>query len=181
VSGPVERHVEGFLAAVGYPLTTTPRTLLAAGIAVVTYVLLVLSSFPAYSMQMLGAGIGYLDDAVLALTANTHATIGTLGLGLVVAYAVATGIALTTALGRVRHAGRGGAQGVSSVLPGLLASGCASCGAGVLGLLGFAGALATLPFHGNLLRLGGLLLLAGYLARVGDPRRCRVRSDGERD
>lgn len=175
----VERGVEGFLAALGYPLTSTPRMLLAAGVAVCTYVLLILSTFPSYSVQMLGAGVGYLDDAVLALTANTYATIGTVGLALVVTYAVATGVALTTALGRVRHGVGSGASGASSVLPGLLASGCASCGAGVLGLLGFAGALATLPFHGNLLRLGGLLLLGVYLARVGDPRRCTVSPGGE--
>jgi hypothetical protein len=48
----------------------------------------------------------------------------------------------------------------------------------VLGLLGFAGAVAALPFHGNLLRVGGLLLLVGYLARAGDPRRCAVPPDG---
>lgn len=174
----IERHVERFLAALGYPLTSTPRMLLAAGVAVATYVLLVLSTFPSYSAQMLAAGVGYLDDAVLALTANTYATIGTVGLALVVAYAVATGVALTTALGRLQHGAGSGASGATSVLPGLLASGCASCGAGVLGLLGFAGALATLPFHGNLLRLGGLLLLVGYLARVGDPRRCAVSPTG---
>lgn len=179
MSGYLERHVEGFLAALGYPLTSTPRMLLAAGVAVLTYVLLILSTFPSYSAQMLGAGIGYLDDALLALTANTYATIGTVGLALVVTYAIATGVALTTALGRLQYGAGSGASGASSVLPGLLASGCASCGAGVLGLLGFAGALATLPFHGNLLRLGGLLLLGVYLARVGDPRQCSVSPAGE--
>jgi hypothetical protein len=178
VNSTVERHVEGLLRAVGYPLTTTRRTLLAAAVAAVTYVLLVLSTFPTYSAQMLGAGVEYLDDALLALTANTYATIGTVGLSLVVAYAVATGIAVTTAVGQVRNAGGSGASGLSSVLPGLLASGCASCGAGVLGLLGLAGAMAALPFQGNLLRLGGLVLLGVYLARVGDPRRCAVSPGG---
>jgi len=168
------RHVSRLLGSFAYPLTTRGRTLGTISVAVTTYCLLVLSTFPTYSLQLLGADLGYLDEALLALTANTYRTTGAVGLALVVAYAVTTGVALTVAIGRVRVAGRGGAGGLSTVLPGLLASGCASCGAGVLGLLGFAGALATLPFHGNLLRLAGLLLLVGYLARLGDPRQCSV-------
>jgi len=174
----LEGHTEQFLAALVYPLTSTARTLTCGGIATVTYTLLVLSSFPAFSMQMLAADLWYLDDAVIALTANTYATIGPVGLGLIVSYAVLTGVAVTNAVSRVTQLGRAGTSGLSSVLPGLLASGCASCGAGVLGLLGFAGALAALPFHGNLLRVGGIVLLSGYLARTGDPQSCAVRPDG---
>jgi hypothetical protein len=153
-----------------------------SGLAATTYVVLVLSSFPEYSVQMLGAGLEYVDDAVIALTANTYATIGAVGLGLIVAYALLTGVAITNALGRVRRFGVSETSWLSSALPGLLASGCASCGAGLLGVLGFAGALAALPFHGNLLRVAGLLLLVGYLTRVGDPRYCTVTpTDGEMD
>lgn len=169
-------HVIRFRGALAYPLTTTRRTVLTLLFAAVTYCLLVLSSFPTYSIQLLGADIGYVDDAVIALTGNTYRTAGAGGLALVVVYAITTGIAVTGALGRVRSAGRPDARGLSAVLPGLLASGCASCGAGVLGLVGFASALATLPFDGNLLRLAGLLLLVGYLSRLGDPRQCTVAS-----
>jgi hypothetical protein len=172
-------HVSRLLAAVGYPFTTARRTLATTGFAVATYCVLVLSTFPTYSMQMLGAGPGYADDALLALTANTYRTVGGVGLGLTVVYAVATGVALTTTLGRVRDAGPTGVRDLWSVLPGLLASGCASCGAGVLGLLGFAGALAAMPFEGDLLRLGGIALLVGYLSRVGHPRRCELASTAD--
>lgn len=171
-----DAHVSRLLAAFGYPLATTRRALVTAVFAVLTYCLLVLSTFPAYSMQMLGADLGYVDEALLALTANTYRTVGGAGLGLIVVYAVTTGVALTTTLGLVRDAGPAGARDLWSVLPGLLASGCASCGAGVLGLLGFAGALAAMPFEGNLLRLGGIALLVGYLSRVGHPRRCELAS-----
>ncbi|WP_232688792.1 hypothetical protein [Halobacterium zhouii] len=169
-----ERHGERLLAALAYPLTSVARTLAFVVTAAATYVLLVLSSFPAYSMQMVSADVWYLDDAVVALTANTYATIGAVGFALVVAYAIVTGVAVTNAVGRLRHVGVSGTGGLMSVAPGLLVSGCASCGAGVLGLLGFAGALATMPFHGNLLRAGGLLLLFVYLARAGDPSRCDI-------
>lgn len=177
----LDRHTERFLAAVSYPFTTARRTLTLIGFTAATYVLLILSTFPEYSVQMLGAGPEYLDDAVLALTANSFATIGAFGFGLTVAYAIVTGVAFTNAVGRFRLIGRSGARGLSSVIPGLLASGCASCGAGVLGLLGFAGAMALLPFHGNLLRVGGLLLLVGYLARAGDPRYCSLAPAGAND
>lgn len=55
-----------------------------------------------------------------------------------------------------------------------LVAGCASCGAGVLGALGFVGAMAALPFDGNLLRVGGIGLLLLFLGRAGDPRTCSV-------
>jgi hypothetical protein len=178
----LDHHAEQFVAALVYPLTSVSTTLVCGGVTVATYILLVLSSFPQYSLQMLGADLGYLDDAVIALTANADATIGSIGVGLIVVYALLTGITVTNTIGRVKRLGATGMSGLSSAIPGLLASGCASCGAGILGLVGFAGALATLPFHGNLVRAGGLLLLVTYLARVGDPRRCtRPSIDGRGD
>ncbi|SDF83152.1 hypothetical protein [Halorientalis regularis] len=172
----VDAHISRFVAAFGYPFTSTGRTVATFAFAAVTYALLILSSFPTYSMQMLTTDLGYLDEAIVALTANTYQSVGAVALGLIVVYAVLTGIALTTAIGRIRHAGGTSARGLSSVLPGLLASGCASCGAGLLGTLGFVGALSMLPFDGNLLRLAGLLLLVAYLSRLGDPRRCTIPS-----
>jgi len=176
MSDVVDAHVSRFVEAFGYPFTSIGRTLATLAFAVATYALLILSSFPTYSMQMLSSDLGYLDEAVLALTANTFESIGAIGLGLTVVYAAVTGIALTTAIGRIRHAGGVSARGLSSILPGLLASGCASCGAGLLGTLGFVGALSTLPFDGNLLRLAGLVLLVAYLSRLGDPRYCAIPS-----
>jgi len=168
----IETHGSRLLAALWYPFTPGRRTLLTGVAAASTYCLLILSTFPTYTLQLLGADLGYATDAVLALTLNTYRTTGAVGLALVVGYAVLTGVALTAAVGHVRVVGGTGVRGLSTALPGLLASGCASCGAGVLGLLGLAGALALLPFHGNLLRLGGCLLLLGYLSRIGDPHKC---------
>ncbi|WP_336035312.1 hypothetical protein [Halobacterium yunchengense] len=161
-------------AAFGYAFATPARVAGVLAGAAVTYAALVLSAFPEYTGQMLGAGVGYLDDALVALTRNTLSTAGTVGLALVVLYALVTGVALVTAAGQVRQTDESGVEGLTGVVPGLVASGCASCGAGLLGLLGFAGALAALPFHGNLVRLAGLLVLLWFLARAGDPRTCRV-------
>lgn len=160
-------------ASLGYPLTTGGRLLFAVSVAAVTYVFLVLSTFPQMSVQMLAAGPEWLDEAVVLLTRNTYATVGVSGLGLVVLYAALTGVAVTNTVAQFRASG-GGLGTVGGLLPGLVASGCASCGAGVLGLLGFAGALAVMPFHGDFLRVGGIALLLFVLVRTGDPRVCDV-------
>jgi hypothetical protein len=145
-----------------------------AVVAVATYVLLVLSTFPSMSMQMLGAGLHWLDETLVLLTENVLATNGWVGLALVAAYAILTGVAVVNAVAQASVTGVSSFSDLLGVLPGLAASGCASCGAGLLGFLGFAGALAAMPFHGDLLRVGGIVLLLGFLARAGDPRECRI-------
>jgi len=160
--------------ALAYPLTAWRRSLAAAAVAAGTFVLLVLSTFPGMTAEMLAADVAYLDDAVLLLVGNLHETTGPTGVALVFAYAVLTGVATVDVVAQVRLAGVRSAARLSGVAPGLLAAGCASCGAGVLGLLGFAGALAALPLGGTLLRIGGIALLVVALASTGDPRRCAV-------
>jgi len=170
----IERFGGRLRAALAYPVETPRRAFAAGGVAVVTYVLLILSTFPEMSMQMLGAGLHWFDETLLLLTENTYATNGATGLGMIVVYAALTGVAVVNTAGQVRTAGVSSASDLIGVLPGLVASGCASCGAGLLGFLGFAGAMAALPFHGDLLRVGGLVLLLGFLARSGDPRQCSL-------
>ncbi|WP_237560311.1 hypothetical protein [Halolamina sediminis] len=160
--------------ALAFPLTSDVRLLSAGVVTVVTYVVLVLSSFPQFSLQVLATDPTDVGYAVTALTREVYLTTGALGLTLVGAYAVLTGVAVANALKLVNRARRRGASTILGVLPGLLAAGCASCGAGVLGALGFVGAMAALPFDGNLLRVGGIGLLLLFLARTGDPRACSV-------
>jgi len=166
--------LRGLRSALAYPLTSNGR-LLTAGVATsATYVVLVLSSFPQFSVQVLTRDPTDLVYAVPALTREVYLGTGWLGIGLVAAYALLTGVAVTNALALVRRARRAGASTLAGIVPGLLAAGCASCGAGVLGALGFVGAMAVLPFEGNLLRVGGIALLAVFLGRTGDPRTCAI-------
>ncbi|NHN42876.1 hypothetical protein G9C85_14745 [Halorubellus sp. JP-L1] len=165
------RDLRGALA---YPLTSDARLLSAAVGTVLTYVVLVLSSFPQFSIQVLANDPTDVGYAVTALTREVALSTGRLGLVLVAAYAVLTGVAVTNAIALVRRAWRRGASTIVGVLPGVFAAGCASCGAGVLGALGFVGAMAALPFDGNLLRVGGIALLLLFLGRAGDPRTCTI-------
>lgn len=170
----VARFGDGLAGAFRYPLGSAGRVAGVALVAAVTFVVLVLSTFPVYTLQMLGAGVReYLVRAFVDLLDVTYASIGPTGVALVVAYAVATGVAVVNAVGQLRLGGTD-LSNLGGAVPGLLASGCAGCGAGVLGLLGFTGALALMPFHGDLLRVGGLLLLVFFLGRSGDPRTCQV-------
>jgi hypothetical protein len=161
--------------ALAYPFSSGPRLVATVTVAAVTFVLLILSTFPTYTMQMLGAGVQqYLIRVFVDLLDTTYRSVGAVGVGLIVAYAVLTGVALVNATAQLRVTGISSLSDLTGVIPGLLASGCASCGAGMLGFLGFTGALAAMPFHGDLLRVGGLLLLLFFLGRAGDPRQCRL-------
>jgi hypothetical protein len=166
--------VRDLASALGYPLTSNRRLLVAGVVAVLTYTLLVLSTFPQFTIQLLTRNPTDVFYAVASLTRETYLSVGWLGLGLVAAYALLTGVAVTNAVTLFRRARRRGASTALGVLPGFLAAGCASCGAGVLGALGFVGAMAALPFEGNLLRLGGIVLLVFFLGRTGDPRTCSI-------
>ncbi|WP_440991605.1 hypothetical protein [Haloarchaeobius baliensis] len=167
-------HLDSLREALSYPLTSDRRLLVAAVATAVTYLVLVLSTFPQFSVQLVSRDPTDIGYAVSALTREVYLTTGWVGLGLVVLYALLTGVALTHTAALYRQARGRGASSLATVLPGVLAAGCASCGAGVLGMLGFVGAMAALPFQGNLLRVAGILLLVGFLARTGDPRTCSV-------
>ncbi|NHN49210.1 hypothetical protein G9464_16650 [Halostella sp. JP-L12] len=160
--------------ALAYPLTSNRRLLTAGVVTVLTYVGLVLNTFPQFTVQLLARDPTDLFYAVTVLTRETYLSVGWLGLVLVATYALLTGVAVTAAVTLFSRARRRSASTVFGVLPGLLAASCASCGAGVLGALGFVGAMAALPFQGNLLRVGGILLLVFFLGRTGDPRTCTI-------
>jgi hypothetical protein len=157
--------------ALTYPLLSAGGTVGTVGVAAVTYVLLVASADPAAAAHAVSAGVGTLDDFLVTVTVGTYEAAGTLGLALTVAYAVLAGVTLVTVGASVTH-GAGGLSNLLGAAPGVLVAGCASCGAGLLPLLGVAGIYALFPFSGNLVRAGGIAVLLVALARTGDPRRC---------
>ncbi|MDY6789359.1 MAG: hypothetical protein SVV03_05370 [Candidatus Nanohaloarchaea archaeon] len=136
------------------------------------YILLTLSSFPAYSVQMLGDSILYLDNALLALNANVLATAGLTGIGLSIVYSAVSGVFIVNLYSSVKLNGVSGMVETSGMLPAFVAGGCAGCGAGFLGFLGLLGLASALPFNGNGLKLGSIILVTASLAAIGDPELC---------
>jgi hypothetical protein len=164
--------VENLLRAVKFSSQPYRKLGLTALFSASLYCLMVLLSFPGYSFQMLSTNPLLLFEAVSALTWNLEASGGLLAVVLTAVYAAFGGVASTILVSNVSS---GGAAG--GLAPGLAVSGCASCGTGVLGLVGLGGALGSLPFDGNLVRLGGIGLLAFFLARTGDPELCELNGE----
>ncbi|WP_248515840.1 hypothetical protein [Salinarchaeum laminariae] len=177
----LRRSAADLRAALVYPLTTDVRLFGAGLVTIGTYVLLVLSTYPQFTRQLLERDVTDVTYGVSVLTREVYLTRGWLGLALVVVYSLLTGVAVTNAVTLLRHRRRSGATSIAGILPGVLAAGCASCGAGVLGALGFVGAMAVLPYDGTLLRVGGIALLLVFLARAGDPRTCSIGAGGGTD
>ncbi|WIV66963.1 hypothetical protein [Natrialbaceae archaeon AArc-T1-2] len=167
-------------AAVAYPFESWRGTIGFVAVAFATYIVLVLSAMPEFALQMLGDGLHWFDYVLVSLTESIYLADGPAGLVILVLYALLTGVAVVNAVAQLRIVGFSSLTDLSAVLPGLLASGCASCGAGLLAFLGFAGGLTLLPFDGALLRIGGLALLLFFLGRAGHPERCAVSSDASK-
>lgn len=144
-------------------------------LSVLLLVFLVLGSFPGYSLQMLGSNPAYFSEAFTALSFNLYASAGFLGVITVITYSIATSIAVVNIYSLVQmNGGWTALKGAGGVTPGFLIGSCAGCGAGILGFLGFTGALALLPFSGNGVRILGILFLVYFLGRTGDPNKCSL-------
>ncbi|TMT86483.1 hypothetical protein E2L06_07670 [Haloterrigena sp. H1] len=173
-------YLRNLAAAVSYPFETWRGTFGLVFVTVATYVLLILSTMPEFSLQMLGDGLDWFAYVLVSLTETVYRSDGWTGLGIIVLYALLSGVAVVNAVAQLRFGGLSGLTDLSGVVPGLLASGCASCGAGLLGFLGFAGGLAALPYDGALLRIGGLALLVFFLGRAGHPEQCAFDTEATR-
>lgn len=160
--------------ALVYPFESWRGTFGLVAVTVVTYVLLVVSTMPEFALQMLGDGLHWFEFVVVSLSENVYRTDGWTALGTIVLYAWLTGVAVVVAVGQLRIGRSSGVASLTGVAPALAASGCASCGAGLLAFLGFAGGLTLLPFDGALLRVAGVLLLVYFIGRTGHPERCRL-------
>ena len=141
-------------------------------IGLFTFFLTVFSANPGYSVQMLLSGIEYWQIAFITRFTGMHMNTGLTGIALTLVFSALVGVTMTNTLFQLRM------NKISfdslGAIPGLLAGGCASCGVGVLSLLGLGGVLASMPFQGNLLRLGGVVLLMALIIRTGNPDMCEL-------
>ena len=148
------------------------RGLITSIIGLFTFFLTVFSANPGYSVQMLLAGIEYWPIAFITRFTGMHMNTGLAGIALTLIFSALVGVTMTNTLVQLRM--RKLNLDSFGAIPGLLAGGCASCGVGILSLLGLGGVLASMPFQGNLLRLGGVLLLLALIIRTGNPDLCNL-------
>jgi len=148
------------------------NTILTASASAAAYILLVVFSFPTYTFQLLGQSIYYLPEIMRMSTLNVIDTQGMVGLFLTIIYALLTGILLTNIYLSFNPRPLSGAMDFGAFLPGFLVSGCASCGVGILTVLGFSGIALALPFSGNLVLASGIAIMVFLIQRTGDPRTC---------
>lgn len=170
----VGRFASDLYDALAYPFESWGGTVALVVVSAATYAVLLMSTMPEFSIQMLGDGLHWIEYVVVSLSEITYHSQGPAGIGVIVLYAWLTGVAVVNAAAGLGVGSSSGVANLSGIVPALLASGCASCGAGLLAFVGAAGGLALLPFQGAALRLAGLLLMVGLLARAGHPERCRA-------
>lgn len=170
----IEEYWWSFREAIGFAVGTPVRALAVMFLSVLSYALMILSSFPAYSAQILGDSIFNLGQAISVLTHDAYVSLGLFWFILLPVYAVLTGVSVLNIAVLVRTNGFVSLLNAGSITPAFLIGGCASCGAGLLGFLGFVGAVGALPLGGNELRVLGIVLLVYFLASTGNPRTCRI-------
>lgn len=153
-------------------ISSKKRTISTTLIGLTAFLLTVFSASPEYSAQMIAAGTDYWSIAFITRLSGMYATSGAVGITLTAIFSILVGVTMTNTAVQLSM----NKVSIDSLgaLPGFLAAGCASCGVGALSLLGLGGVLASMPFQGNLLRLGGVLLLTGLIIRTGNPDTCKI-------
>jgi hypothetical protein len=136
-------------------------------------IFLALSTAVNYSFQMFSSGIQYWLPAVELTVRGFYLNGGWTELILNCLYALSVGVILTNTYTQFRAAGLK-IGNLSGIAPGVLVAGCAGCGVGILSILGISGVVAFLPFGGFGLKIGGIVLILYFIARIGNPEVCSI-------
>jgi hypothetical protein len=171
------RHelVENLKKGVKTPFESFSSSLLTLSISFISLVMMALSGSLVYSYQMFSYGPNYWVPLMQSRLTGLYLEGGIIGLFSSIIYSLLIGITLYNFAVQLRNSGLS-LRNLSGIGPSFLAAGCAGCGVGLLSLAGLTGAIAVLPFNGQLIRLGGMLLLVYYIAKTGDPRTCSIPS-----
>ncbi len=157
-------------------LKTRKRVVAVLSVGILTWVFFVLLVNPVYSFQMVSGNPLTMTEVLPALVASQFAT-GVLNFifpvliaGLVGIVSVTTGLSLYN-----NYTSSGSLGGTLGGAIGVAGAGCASCGAGLLTLLGLSGGVAILPFNGLGVQGLSLLLILASLEYTGrQDRICSV-------
>lgn len=155
-------------------LATGTRKASVVFFSVLVFLLLAFTTDIPWHLQTLQEGVQYWDNALHNAVMSIYLG-GAFSLGLTVFYSITSGFALTSVLVHLRNLKLSG-KGLGSILPGFVATGCASCGVGFASFVGLTSVAAALPFQGDLFKLGGIALLLYALHDMGDPEICELNA-----
>lgn len=133
------------------------------------FLALIASSYKSF-LQL--SSMGTWNEAVIMPYWTMLSSSGYTGISLTLIFSILTGVAITnTGIQLLRKELDTSLLGA---IPGFAAAGCASCGVGLVSVLGLGGIISSMPFQGNLIRLGTVGLLVLLIARNGDPDKCKI-------
>ena len=133
-----------------------------------TFLIFMLLVNPVYSYQMLSSDPSNLGLVISTMMADQtlHGFSGIAVTGLL-AFLVGT-VTVTTVISLKRNYDSTGSFTTTfGSLVGFASAGCASCGAGVLALMGVTGGAAVLPFNGLEVQVLSVLILIGSMEYTG--------------
>ena len=148
------------------------RKAAAAFFSSVIFLLFAFTTDIPWHLQTLESGISYWDNAFWNGVVSIYLG-GAFSFVLTAIYSVVSGIVLTNVVVQLKNSRISG-KGIGSILPGFVATGCASCGVGLASFVGLTGIAAALPFQGDLVKVVGLALLIYALYEIGNPDICEV-------
>ena len=137
-------------------------------VTISVWIFFILSSDPLYSFQMITADPSFFTEVFTTLLLD-QVEAGALNVampvmlsGLIAAVTVMTSITLMQ-----NYKSSSSITGTLGSALGITGAGCATCGAGLLTLVGVTGGLAFLPFDGLEIQILSILILIGVLEYTG--------------
>lgn len=163
----IHKYRENTEGIIDFFYTYPTKLVVVSILSMISFVLFMAFSTPIYAFDVLTSSniLFGLGELYWLLRESS----GVFGVSLTIIYSILFSVIMVTSYTQIRRYNRG-FKNTLSVIPAVIFSGCAGCGTGVIALLGAAGVTSVLPFGGNLLRAGGIILMVSLLVYVGDPR-----------
>jgi hypothetical protein len=161
-------HLEGTKNSLKEAFRNRRRVLSVLTVSLLTFLIFMLLVNPVYSYQMLSSSLTNLP-VVLATMAADQTLHGYNGIAVTALLAFLVGtVTLTTAVSlKSNFDSTGSVSTTMGSLIGFASAGCASCGAGVIALIGVTGGAAVLPFNGLEVQVLSILILVGSMEYTG--------------
>lgn len=170
----MRESLSGFIKGIKAAFNGYKSSIITSFLLISTFFLIILSANVQYSLQMINGGFQSALTAIETRFLGLYITGGIYSLAITALYSLLIAVSIHN-LSLQFKAGGVKLKGLTGIGPGFLAAGCAGCGLGLLSLVGLSGILAFLPYNGELVKIGGIIILTYYIAEVGNPKTCSIR------